>query len=179
LPPAAWLLAVAALFPACVETPSVAVREQIQSSWTRPLAYAGSDEVVIPLTRAKDDKLYFRLQVDGRDIDVVIDTGSRTVFDLKTLHALGVATYPTRDNYYGFGGFLRGHVAFLNEINLGGLRLAGKTVTAIDLSDLQRSQTAEALPQIDGLVGADLLALLSARIDYPAQTLTLRKPPSP
>ena len=88
-------------------------------------------------------------------------------------------TYPTRDNYYGFGGYLRADVAFLEEMDFGGLKLVGKSVTVIDLSDLKRSQIAGALPRIDGLVGSDLMAPLSARIDYEALTLTLRKPRLP
>ncbi len=173
------LMAVAAFFAGCVEAPSFPVREKIRLSWEHPQAYAGPDDVVIKLSRAKDDKLYFPLKVNGRDIEVVIDTGSRSVLDLKTMHALGVTTYPTRDKYYGFGGYLRAHVGFVDEIDLGGLKLVGKSVTVIDLSDLMHSQTERSLPPIDGLVGADLLAPLSAKIDYEALTLTLKKPASP
>ena len=176
----ACLLAAAAIVAGCVAaTPSFTEREKIRATWTYPRSYAGPDEVVLPLSRAKDDKLYFTLRVNGRDVAVALDTGSRTVFDLKTLRAFGVPTYPTRDNYYGFGGYLRADVAFLEEMDFGGLKLVGKSVTVIDLSDLKRSQIAGALPRIDGLVGSDLLAPLSARIDYEALTLTLRKPRLP
>lgn len=172
-------MAGAAWFAGCVEAPSLSVREKIRSSWEHPQAYAGPDEVVIKLSRAKDDKLYFPLKVNGRDVEVAIDTGSRSVLDLKTMRALGVTTYPTRDNYYGFGGYLRAHVGFVDEIDLGGLKLVGKSVTAINLSELKHSQTEGSLPAIDGLVGTDLLATLSAKIDYEALTLTLKKPNSP
>jgi predicted aspartyl protease len=176
---AASLSVMAALVSGCAAAPSFAVSERIRSTWIYPEAYAGPDEVVIPLSRGQDDKLYLPVTINGRNIDVVLDTGSRTVFDLKILHALGVETYLTRDNYYGFGGHLRAHAAFLDEIGLGGLKLVGKSVTVIDLSDLQRRQGAGAFPHIDGLIGSDLLAPLSARIDYQALTLTLRRPPLP
>jgi hypothetical protein len=172
-------MAIAILAAGCVEAPSLAVREKIRSGWEQPQAYAGSDEVVLKLSRAKDNKLYLSLKVNGRLVEAAIDTGSRTVFDLKTLQAFGVATYPTRENYYGFGGYLHAHVGFVDEIDLGGMKLVGKSVTVIDLSGLKHSQTESALPLIDGLVGADLLAPLAARIDYEALTLTLRKPRLP
>jgi hypothetical protein len=173
------LVAVAAFMAGCVEAPPFPLREKIRLGWEHPQAYAGSDEVVIKLSRAKDDKLYFPLKVNGRDVQVAIDTGSRSIFDLKTMHGLGVTTYPTRDNYYGFGGYLRARVAFVDEIDFDGLKLVGKSVTVIDLSELKHSQTKGSLPAIDGLVGADLLDALSAKIDYEALTLTLKKPHLP
>ena len=174
------MLAVAALFAGCAEAPSLAARENIRSSWEHPLAYAGPDEVTIPLIRAKDNKLYLPIKINGRDMEVVIDTGARSVFDLKTMRALGVATYPTSENYYGFGGSLHVHVGYVEEIDLGGLKSVGKSVTLIDLTALKRNQAEGALPPVDGLIGADLLATLSARIDYAALTLTLKKPhPNP
>ena len=173
------LAAIAAAVSGCVETPSFALREKIQSSWTHPEADAGPGEVVITLFRAKDDKLYFPLAINGRDVKVVFDTGSRTIFDRKMLRAPGVATDPSRDSDYGFGGYLRAHVAFVDEIALGGLKIVGKSVTVIDLSALKWTQIAAALPQIDGLLGADLRAPLSAWIGYEALALTLRKPRAP
>ena len=170
------LLAAAAVFPGCVEAPSLAAQENIRSSWERPLAYAGPEEVTIKLTRGKDNKLYLPIKINGRDMAAVIDTGAKSVFDLKTMRAIGVATYPTSENYYGFGGYLHVHVGFLDEIDLGGLKSVGKSVTLIDLTGLKRSQVEGALPSVDGLIGADLLAALSARIDYETLTLTLKKP---
>ncbi len=175
---ASALLAAATLFAGCAEAPSLAARENIRSSWERPLAYAGPDEVTIKLTRARDNKLYLPVKINGRDMETVIDTGARSVFDLKTMRALGVATYPTSENYYGFGGYLHVHVGYVEEIDLGGLKSVGKSVTLIDLTGLKRNQAEGALPPVDGLIGADLLAALSARIDYEALTLTLKKPHS-
>ena len=144
--------------------------------WGRPPAYAGAETVTIKLTRGLDDKLYLPLKVNGTDLKVAIDTGSKTVFDLGTMRALGIKGYPTADAYYGFGGFLHVHAGLVDEIDLGGLKVTGLFVVMVDLSELMHSQEAVALPPIDGLVGADLLAPLSARIDYGALTLTLTKP---
>ena len=174
------LLAAATLFAGCAEPPSVAARENIRSSWEHPLAYAGPDEVTIPLTRAKDNKLYLPIKINGREMEAVIDTGARSVFDLNTMRAIGVPTYPTSEKYYGFGGSLHVHVGYVEEIDLGGLKSVGKSITLIDLAALKHSQSEGALPPIDGLLGADLLTALAARIDYEALTLTLKKPhPSP
>jgi hypothetical protein len=173
---ASTLAAIAALLAGCAEIPSPAMRAKFAEIWGRTPTYAGLDEVTIKLTRDKDDKLYFPLTVNGRDLRVVIDTGSRTVFDLGTMRAIGIKGYPTSDAYYGFGGYLHVHAGIVDEVDLGGLKIVGWSVIMIDLSALIHSQTAGALPPIDGLVGADLLAALSARIDYDALTLTLKRP---
>jgi hypothetical protein len=172
------LVAIAAFLAGCVEVASPALREKIAAIWGRPPAYAGVDEVTIKLTRGLDDKLYFPLTVNGHELKVVIDTGSKTVFDLSTMRAIGIQGYPTGEAYYGFGGFLHVHAGSVDEIDLGGLKVTGLFVVMVDLSELMHSQAAVALPPIDGLVGTDLLAPLSARIDYDALTLTLKKPQS-
>jgi hypothetical protein len=173
------LLVAAALLAGCVEGPSPAMREKIRSAWEHPLGYAGPDVVTVPLSRAKDNKLYFPLKVNGHDLKVAIDTGSRTIFDLPTMRTFGLTGYLTTGNYWGFGGYVSVHAGYVDEIDLGGLKIVGVSVVMADLSELKESQEREALPLIDGLVGADLLSSLSARIDYDALTLTLRKPPAP
>jgi hypothetical protein len=136
---ASALLAAATLFAGCAEAPSLAARENIHSSWEHPLAYAGPDEVTIKLTCAKDNKLYLPIKVNGRDMETVIDTGARSVFDLKTMRGIGVPTYPTSGKYYGFGGSLHAHVGYVEELDLGGLKSVGKSVILVDLAVLKRS----------------------------------------
>jgi hypothetical protein len=170
------LVAIAASFAGCAAIPSPAQRRKIAEIWGRPPTYAGLDTVTIKLARGKDDKLYFPLTVNGHILKVVIDTGSKTVFDLGTMRAIGIQGYPTSDAYYGFGGFLHVHAGLVDEIDLGGLKVEGLAAIMVDLSELVHSQATVALPPIDGLVGADLLAALSARIDYEALTLTLKRP---
>jgi hypothetical protein len=173
------LIAMAALLAGCAEAPSPAARRRLAEIWGRPPTYAGAGEVTIKLTRGKDDKLYFPLKVNGHDLRAVIDTGSRTVFDLNTMRAIGIKGYPTSDTYYGFGGFLHVHAGLVEEIDLGGLKITGLSAVMVDLAELMHSQAAVALPSIDGLVGTDLLAPLAAKIDYEALTLILKRPASP
>jgi len=172
------LLAATLILAGCVETPSPAMRQTIAEIWGRPPTYAGADTVTIKLTRGLDEKLYFPLKVNGHLLKVAIDTGSKTVFDLGTMRAIGITGYPTSDAYYGFGGLLHVHAGLVDEIDLGGLKVEGLAAIMVDLSELIQSQEAVALPPIDGVVGADLLAPLSARIDYGALTLTLTRPQS-
>jgi hypothetical protein len=175
---ASALAAMAALLTGCVENPSPAARRRLAEFWGRPPTYAGADEVTIKLARGKDDKLYFPLKVNGHVLKVVIDTGSKTVFDLGTMRAIGITGYPTSDAYYGFGGFLHVHAGLVEEIDLGGMKILGLSAIMVDLAELVHSQAAVALPPIDGLVGTDLLAPLAAKIDYATLTLTLKRPPS-
>jgi hypothetical protein len=161
----------------CVEVPPREVQEQLRAGWDRPRAYAGADEVAIRLVRGKDDKLYLPAKLNGHDVQVALDTGSRTVFDLHAAQISGIASYATRESYYGFGGYLFVRAGLIHELDLGGLKVGQLWVVILDLTDLKTSQTMASLPVINGLIGADLLATLSARIDYDTLTLTLRKPP--
>jgi predicted aspartyl protease len=170
------LTVIAAILAGCVEVPSRAIQERLRAGWEHPRAYSGADEATVRLTRAKDNKLYCPLKINGRQITVALDTGSRSVFDLKMMRAFGVAVYRTHESYYGFGGYLNVQAGFVDEIDLGGLKIEGLSVIILDLTDLKRSQQMGSLPAIGGLVGADLLAAMSARIDYAALTLTLTKP---
>ena len=177
LGPGGGLLA-ALILAGCVEVPPAAVQQMIRAGWEHPQAYAGPDEVTIPLTRAPDHKLYFTLLVNGHPLPVAIDTGARTVFDRPTLWGLGLTGYRTNGDFWGFGGAVRVYAGYVNELDLGGLKVKGLSVIMLDLADLRRSQQEAALPAVSGLVGADLLAALSARIDFEHLTLTLKKPPA-
>ncbi|HTT57270.1 MAG TPA: retropepsin-like aspartic protease [Opitutaceae bacterium] len=177
LGPGGGLLA-ALILAGCVEVPPAAVQQMIRAGWEHPQAYAGPDEVTIPLTRAPDHKLYFTLLVNGHPLPVAIDTGARTVFDRPTLWGLGLTGYRTNGDFWGFGGAVRVYAGYVNELDLGGLKIEGLSVIMLDLADLRRSQQEASLPAVSGLVGADLLAALGARIDFDHLTLTLRKPPA-
>jgi len=177
LGPGGGLLA-ALILAGCVEVPPAAVQQMIRAGWGHPQAYAGPDEVTIPLTRAPDHKLYFSLLVNGHPVPVAIDTGARTVFDRPTLRGFGLTGYRTNGDFWGFGGAVRVYAGYVNELDLGGLKIEGLSVIMLDLADLRRSQQEASLPAVSGLVGADLLAALGARIDFDHLTLTLRKPPA-
>lgn len=184
VPPKCWatlrfffgLLTAAAILSGCVDLELSAMREKIAASWGHPRAYAGPKEVTIKLMRAHDDKLYFPVRINGRLMEVAIDTGSRSVFDLRALQRIGVKSYDTSEDYYGFGGYLPVRAGFIDEIDLGGLKVLGLPVVMINLSGLRHSQRVGRLPRISGLVGTDLLSALSARIDYQHLTLTLKRP---
>jgi len=177
LGPGGGLLA-ALILAGCVEIPPAAVQQRIRAGWEHPRAYAGPDEVTLPLTRAPDNKLYFTLLVNGHPVPVAIDTGARTVFDRPTLRGFGLTGYRTNGDFWGFGGSVRVYAGYVNELDLGGLKVEGLSVIMLDLADLRRSQQEASLPAVSGLVGADLLAALGARIDFDHLTLTLRKPPA-
>ena len=177
LGPGGGLLA-ALILAGCVEVPPAAVQQRIRAGWEHPRAYAGPDEVTLPLTRAPDNKLYFTLLVNGHPVPVAIDTGARTVFDRPTLRGFGLTGYRTNGDFWGFGGAVRVYAGYVNELDLGGLKVEGLSVIMLDLADLRRSQQEASLPAVSGLVGADLLAALGARIDFDHLTLTLRKPPA-
>ncbi len=174
--PPCGLVAIVAFLAGCVELPAPTLRQKIADIWGRPPTYTGADTVTIKLTRGTDDKLYLPIKVNGHDLQAVIDTGSKTVFDLGTMRSIGIKGYPTGDTFYGFGGFLHVHAGLVDEIDLGGLKIIGLYAVMSDLSGVIHSQETVNLPPIDGLMGVDLLAPLAAKIDYEALTLTLKRP---
>lgn len=62
------------------------------------------------------------------------------------------------------------------DLQIGKMKITGFPVSCMDLSDLRRLNEKSGLPQLDGLLGSDLLAVLRAQIDYSSKNLTIRRP---
>jgi len=59
------------------------------------------------------------------------------------------------------------------------MKIMGLPVDFLDLSQLKAINRANGMPEFDGLIGAELLTMLRARIDFERLTLTIRRPGRP
>ena len=62
------------------------------------------------------------------------------------------------------------------DLRLGELRLRNLPVDCLDLTELKALSKANGMPEFDGLIGAELLRVLGAKIDFERLTLTVKRP---
>jgi len=126
-----------------------------------------------------DDGMHIMVKglINGLPANFIVDTGaSRSVFDQvgikkyipdltleeneKLSSGLGTNTMPS-------------HVTVIESITLGQLVVSDYSAILIDLTHVHQSYRALQLPEINGVLGGDLLWKYRAAINYKAQTLKL------
>lgn len=140
------------------------------------VAFDGPDVVTIPLKRAADNKLYLTVPVMGRDLVMFLDTGASTVIDLTVARRLGVPLVDSGQQGFGMTGVAGKRISTRVEMRLGALRMARLPVDCLDLTQLKAVSRGNGMPAFDGVIGAELLALLQGQIDFGRLTLTVRRP---
>jgi len=119
--------------------------------------------VAVPLERIMDDRLCVKVEVRGKDLRLGLDTGAgHSYFDRYRVRHLGVEW---NDEDY---------------CEIQGLDIAGVSSGPLHLYTFDMTSTNRALrdmnqPEIDGLLGADVLRPLSAVIDHAGGTLYIRQ----
>jgi hypothetical protein len=140
------------------------------------VAFEGPSSSTIPLKRAADDKLYFTASVMGRALVVFIDTGAPTVLDINIVRGLGAPLTETGEQGFGLTGKAGKRIAAQVDMQLGALTIIGLPIDCIDLTQLKAVSRGNGMPEFDGVIGADLLAMLQAQVDFGRLTLTVRRP---
>jgi hypothetical protein len=122
--------------------------------------------------------VFTNLKLGRKKLRLLVDTGaSRTVFDLNRIQqrfpdlelqeidrlstGLGASAVP-------------GKSAELVGLSLGDLKLTYYQTMILDLSHVNKSYTELKLPQVDGVLGSDLLSRFKAVIDYQKSLITFR-----
>lgn len=147
------------------------------TAWSEPPVYfEGPSSVTIPLKRAADDKLYLTVSVMGRDLVMFLDTGASTVLDINIVRTLGVTLADTGQEGFGLTGRAGKRIATHVDMQLGALRITGLPVDCLDLTQLKAVSRGNGMPEFDGVIGAELLAMLQAQVDFGRLTLTVRRP---
>lgn len=139
-------------------------------------AFEGPASVTIPLQRAADDKLYLTVPVMGRDLVMFLDTGASTVLDINIARTLGVTLVDTGQQGFGLTGKAGKRIATHINMQLGSLRITGLPVDCLDLTQLKAVSRGNGMPEFDGVIGAELLAMLQAQVDFGRLTLTIKRP---
>jgi predicted aspartyl protease len=135
-----------------------------------------SGRSIVPLQRAIDNKLYLTVMVKGQPLNLFIDTGATTVLHADVVRRLGLPLIETDTAAIGITGVAGTRQLAVVDLVLGKTVITNYQVSAVDLSGLRDLHAANDMPVFDGLIGADLLAALRARVDFDRLVLEVRRP---
>ena len=141
-----------------------------------PVYFEGPGSVALPLRRAVDGKLYLTVSAMGRDLLLFLDTGATSVLDISVARSLRLPLVDTGQKGFGLTGLAGKRISTHVDLRLGALKITGLPIDCLDLTQLKALSKENGMPEFDGLIGAELLTTLRARIDFDKLTLTLRRP---
>jgi len=108
------------------------------------------------------------VRVQGRDFDLLVDTGAAyTALSKDVIALLAMSSDPRRTvNIVSiYGGIFRVPVVTITELRIGGLRIANITAVVLDLSPALK---------FDGMLGMNELQQFRATVETDTGTLVLR-----
>ena len=143
-----------------------------------PMAwFAGpSGRSTVPLHRSSDQKLYLTVLVNGQPLNLFIDTGATTILHVEAIRRLGLPLTDTEDQAVGLTGVAGIRQLAQVDLVLGRTTITGYQVSVMDLTATRELHAQHDMPMFDGLIGAELLAILRARIDFDRLVLEVRRP---
>src|SRR6478752_349306 len=113
--------------------------------------------------------------IDGRPIDIVLDTGaSKTFVELIYCRAEGISVSDTGLPGHGGNVYTLGDV----RLTLEGLPLRTDGIFALDMSSTNERLIARGVDPIRAVIGQDVLRYHHAVIDYATLTLYLKEEPA-
>jgi predicted aspartyl protease len=137
--------------------------------------FAGPSSSVLALNRLSDGKLYLTVMVQNQPLSLFVDTGAATILDCQVVKGLGRPLTKAEDVATGLTGEADRYLTTV-DLALGELKIGNMAVNCLDLVQLRALHARMGWPRLDGLIGADLLSILRARIDYDRKTLSIRRP---
>ena len=158
------------------------VSDRIELLRRRPLSTRTTTQFeALPLVRSRQNHLLVRAFINGRPAWLTVDSGApvsaialnrREYFRLKPIRT--DSSLPARVQING--GF--NNVAIARELRIGGLSLVDEPVVTVDLGGSARAARMAHEPQIDGIIGADILFPTRAVLDCERQLLILKTDPN-
>lgn len=142
----------------------------------KPTYFEGSESTSLALNRAGDDKLYLKTPVMGRDLLLFLDTGALTILDIAVARSIRLPLTDLGQSGVGLTGTVGKRLSSPVDLWLGSIHIRDLPVDFLDLSQLKAINRANGMPEFDGLIGAELLTMLRAKIDFERLTLTIRRP---
>jgi hypothetical protein len=114
-------------------------------------------------------------QLDGRPLDIVLDTGaSKTFVELSYCRSEGIAVSDTGQPGHGGNVYTLGRV----RLTLDGMPLRSDGVFAIDMTSTNQRLIARGVDPIRAVIGQDVLRYHQAVIDYAPLALFLKQEPA-
>ena len=134
----------------------------------------------LPLVRSRQNHLLVRAFINGKPAWLTVDSGApvsaialhrRDYFRLKP--TTSESKLPARVQING----AFNNVAIARELQIGGLKLIDEPVVTVDLAYSSRAARLVHEPEIDGIIGADILFPTQAVLDCERQLLILKMDP--
>lgn len=119
--------------------------------------------------------------LDGRPIDIVLDTGAaKTVVDLSYCQSEGITVRDTGQPGAGAGGItVSAYTLGDVRLTLEGLPIRSEGLFAIDMTNTNQKLKKKRADPIRAVLGQDVLRHHQALIDYAALALFLKAEPAP
>jgi hypothetical protein len=129
----------------------------------------------ITMSRSQVGHLKLAGHLDGRPIDIVLDTGaSKTIVELSYCRSEGIAVSDTGQPGPGGNVYTLGDV----RLTLGGLPVRSDGIFALDMTDTNQRLMMKGVDPIRAVIGQDVLRYHQAVIDYATLALFLKEEPA-
>ena len=130
----------------------------------------------IPLVRSAVGHFHTRGTLNGRSVEVLVDTGaSCTCVAIALLKELGIAHERIEGDGGGAGGSLEQFRVDGADLHLGDFKPGLTSMAGLDFECVNAPLRAHGSVEVDVIVGGDVFEAHSAVIDYATQTLFLRR----
>lgn len=125
----------------------------------------------------KTQHMFVRAKINGVWGDFILDSGaSNTCIDFQWLHYFGLSAVDSKTKASGAGANnLFTQVSHANNLQLGRYKLNNVSFVLLDLSHVNTALTEHRTKNVHGIIGAEVLLMTNAIIDYGSCTLFLSK----
>jgi predicted aspartyl protease len=136
-------------------------------------------EIPIQILEIESEGYHMMVQgfINGKQASFLVDTGaSRTVFDMEAIKIyLPEPSFEENEKLStGLGtNSMPSHVTIINSIKFGELEINAYLAIVIDLQHVHQSYSMLGLPEINGVLGGDILNSYKAVINYKKKKLKL------
>jgi predicted aspartyl protease len=139
--------------------------------------FASQGCLAVKLVRSKSGLLEAPVRIGGVPATMVVDTGAgRTCLDPATVQRLALQTRPADRRPVGFGGTYESKASVtMDQFSIGPCCLPAVEAVVTDFSHVHAARRELGDQPFDGIVGADVLAARSAKLDYGSLTLYLQE----
>lgn len=134
----------------------------------------------IKLKKIASRQLVVTLKLNGTQGTFILDTGAgNSILANSQKSKFGLeekAIQASAETGLGFGGSgIALETAIISELTIGRLKLHDFPLFLMDMQELNAGFEAEGIQAIDGVLGADILFMLNAIIDYKKRLLILSR----
>lgn len=121
--------------------------------------------------------IFIKARIEKTNLRLLIDTGaSKTVLDKSFLekHFKDLPMNTSQQLTTGLGANnIESHFTEIRNLKIGGVKIKYYTTHILDLSQVNGTYTQIGMPEINGVIGCDLLLQLKATINFRKKMLTI------